>query len=105
MLLLSFSPKGNLPLTLISGAILGVYASTIFSVTRAFLTNEIEAEDSMGRAKVLSITMTLSALLNLPAPTLAGYLFSLQPNLPFIAISGVLVVSLATLLVAVRQKE
>jgi len=84
---------------------LGIYASTIFSVSRAFLASEIGAADNRGRAKVLSITTTLSSLLNLPAPTLAGYLFSLEPNLPFIAVSGVLLISLAVLLVAVRQKE
>ena len=105
MLLISFSPKGNLPSVLVSGAILGIYASTIFSVSRAFLASEIGAADDRGRAKVLSITTTLSSLLNLPAPALAGYFFSLEPNLPFIAVSGVLLIGLAVLLVAVRQKE
>ena len=105
MLLLSFSPKGSLPSVLVSGVILGIYASTIFSVSRAFLTSEIGAADNRARAKVLSVTMTLSSLLNLPTPTLAGYLFSLEPNLPFIAVSGVLVLSLVVLLFAVRQKE
>ncbi len=104
ILLLAFSPQGNLPLALVSGAILGVYTGTAFSVSRTFLTNEIEAVDSRARAKILSITLTLASLLNLPTPTLAGYLFSLNPKLPFIAESCALVVSLTTLILATRKR-
>ena len=74
-----------------------------FSVSRTLFTNEIEEIDSRARAKALSITITLSSLINLPAPTLAGYLFSLNPKLPFMVVSGGLVISLATLLLAVRR--
>jgi len=105
ILLLSFSPKGSLPSALVAGVILGVYSATAFSVSRTFLTNEIEAADNRARAKILSITVTLSALLNLPTPTLAGYLFSLEPKLPFIAVSSALLISLATLLLAVKKEE
>jgi len=105
MLLLSFSPTGSLPFVLASGAVLGVFNATAFSVSRTFLTNEIEAVDNRARAKILSITITLSSLLNLPAPILAGYLYSLNPKLPFLAMSSVLVISLAILLAAKRQRE
>jgi len=105
MLMLSFSPTGNLSLVLVSGAILGVYNAVAFSVSRTFLTNEIDAKDNTARAKILSITITLSSLLNLPAPVLAGYLYTLDPRLPFIVLSAVLAISLGVLLVAVRRRE
>jgi len=105
MLMLSYSPTGNLPLVLVSGAIMGVYSAVAFSVSRTFLTNEIDAENNMARAKILSITVTFSSLLNLPAPVLAGYLYTLDPKLPFIVLSVVLAASLGVLLLAVRRKE
>lgn len=103
-LLLTCSPKGHLPLALASGALLGVYYATAFSVSRTFLTNEIEALDGRVRAKILSITITLSSFLTLPAPTLAGYLFSLEPKIPFLGVSAVLIMSLIILLLAIKRK-
>lgn len=104
ILLLIYSPKGYLPLALISSVLLGFYYGTAYSVSRTFLTNEIEAIDSRTRAKILSITLTLSSFLNVPSPTLAGYLFSLEPKLPFILLSVTLIMSLATLLFATRKQ-
>jgi DHA1 family tetracycline resistance protein-like MFS transporter len=105
LLFLSFTPKGSLPFALVSGAILGCYSTIGYSVSRTFLTNEIEAANTKARAKILSITVTLSSLLGLPGPVLMGYLFSLDPKLPFIAVSGVLMASLAILLVATRKRD
>lgn len=99
---LTYSPKGYLTSALLSGTLLGVYQATAFSVTRTFLTNEIEAVDARARAKILSITITLSSLLNLPSPTLAGYLFSLEPKIPFIILSIALMMSLITLIFALN---
>ena len=105
LLLLSFSPKGSLSMALISAAVLGVYSVTAFSVSRTFLTNEIESVDSRARAKILSVTLTLSSLIGLPAPTLAGYLFSLDPKLPFLAVSGTLILSSVMLLLSVKNEK
>lgn len=65
ILLLVYTSRGYLPSTLVSGALLGIYYTTAFSVSRTFLTNEIEAVDSKARAKILSITIMLSS----PKPT------------------------------------
>ena len=103
ILLLIYSPRGYLPFALVSGFLLGIYLATSFSVSRTLLTNEIESVDSRARAKILSINITLSSILNLPTPILAGYLFSLEPKLPFIAVSAALIISLATLLIAIKR--
>jgi MFS family permease len=105
LLFLSFTPKGSLLFALISAAIIGCYSTIGYSVSRTFLTNEIEAANTKARAKILSLTMTLSSLLGLPGPVLMGYLFSLDPKLPFIAVSGILMASLAILLLATRKTQ
>ena len=104
-LFLISSPKGYLPSALISGFVLGIYNATAFSVSRTFLTNQIEAIDSRARAKILSMTMTLGSLLNLPSPAIAGYLFTLDPKLPFIAICASFIFSIAILLFALRTEK
>jgi MFS family permease len=105
LLLLSLSPKGSLVSAMFSGAILGVYGTTAFSVSRTFLTNEIEAAESRARAKILSLTVTLASILGLPTPVLIGYLFSINPRMPFMIVSVILVISLITLLTATKNKS
>jgi DHA1 family tetracycline resistance protein-like MFS transporter len=104
LLFFSLSPKGSLLLALFSGVILGVYTTTAYSVFRTFLTNEIETANSRARAKILSLTVTLTSILGLPAPVLMGYLFSLNPRIPFMAVSAALAVSLVTLLAATKTQ-
>ena len=99
--LLICSPKGALHSVFLSGILLGIYQVSAFSVSRTFLTNEIEITDPKARAKILSVTITFSSLVSLPVPTLAGYLFSLEPRFPFILASvtimlGLIVIALAT---------
>lgn len=102
-LLLIYSPKGYLPSALVSGFVLGIYNAVAFSVSRTFLTNQIEAIDSRARAKILSMTMTLGSLLNLPSPAIAGYLFSLDPRLPFVAIFASFIFSMVILFFALKR--
>jgi len=105
LLWLSLSLKGDLISAMLSSVLFGVFGATAFSVFRAFLTNEIEAADSKARAKILSITVTLTSLVGLPAPILLGYLFSLNPRIPFMVVSATLAVSLAMLLVVTKRQE
>lgn len=86
LLILINSRKGFLPTTLLVAALLGFCSTVAFSVSRTFLSNQIDTADSRARAKILSISITLSSLINLPTPTLVGYLFSLNPRTPFIII-------------------
>jgi DHA1 family tetracycline resistance protein-like MFS transporter len=104
LLFFSLSPKGSLLSALFSGVILGVYTTTSYSVFRTFLTNEIEAANSRARAKILSLTVTLTSILGLPAPVLMGYLFSLDPRIPFMVVSAALAFSLMTLLAATKTQ-
>ena len=104
LLFLSLSPKGNLLSAIFSSIILGIYTSTAFSVSRTFLTNEIDATDSRARAKILSMTITLSSFAGLPAPVLMGYLFSLNPRIPFMVVSIALAVSLILLLTVTKTE-
>ena len=102
-LLLIYSPKGYLASALASGFVLGIYNAVAFSVSRTFLTNQIEAIDSRARAKTLSMTITLSSLLNLPSPAIAGYLFSIDPRLPFVAVCVSFIFSMAILFFALKR--
>ena len=95
------SPKGALYSAFLSGILLGIYQVSSFSVSRTFLMNEIELVDPKARAKILSVAITFSSLVSLPMPTLAGYLFSLEPRFPFMLalgtlMSGFIVIALAT---------
>jgi DHA1 family tetracycline resistance protein-like MFS transporter len=104
LLWLSLSPKGDLLSAVLSSVLLGVFGATAFSVFKVFFTNEIETANSKARAKILSITGTLTSLFGLPAPIMVGYLFSLNPRIPFIVVSATLGVSLAMLLAATKNE-
>lgn len=103
--LLINSPRGSLYTALLSGALLGFYSTVAFSVSRTFLANQIDAIDSRARAKILSVTITLSSLINLPTPTIVGYLFSLNPKIPFIVILATFLTSLLTLICSFKSKK
>ncbi|MCX8171242.1 MAG: MFS transporter [Candidatus Bathyarchaeota archaeon] len=83
ILLLINSPKGFLLLALLSAALLGFYSTAAFSVSRTFLVNQVDSVDNRAKAKTLSLSVTLSSLVNLLTPTVVGYLFSLSPKIPF----------------------
>ena len=103
LILLIFSPKGVLYPILISGILLGIYQASSFSVSKTFLTNEIEMADPKARAKILSVTTTFSSLVSLPVPVLAGYLFSLEPRFPFILTAGFIILGLVVIALATRR--
>jgi len=101
--LLIYSPMGALHSIFLSGILLGIYQVSTFSVSRTFLTNEIELEDPKARAKILSVTITFSSLVSLPIPTLAGYLFSLEPRFPFMLALGTIILGLIAIALATKQ--
>jgi len=103
LMLLIFSPKGILYPVFISGILLGIYQSSSYSVSKTFLTNEIEITNPKARAKILSVTTTFSSLVSLPVPVLAGYLFSLDPRFPFFLTSGI--ITLGLILIAFVTKR
>lgn len=103
ILLLAHLPESRLILVLIPTTLLGVYYATGFSVSRTFMTNEIETVDGRFRAKILSITTTVSSLINLPTPAIVGYLYSMDPKLFLTAVSAVLGLSMALLLYIRRR--
>jgi MFS family permease len=92
LLLLMCSPKGNVILVLLSGSLLGVYQAIFFSVPKTFLINEIDVVDSEARTKILSLAVMFSFLLNLVSPTIAGFLFEIEPRLPFWGVCGSFVI-------------
>jgi len=99
---LIYSPRGNLFSIFLSGILLGIYQVSAFSISRTFLTNEIEIIDPKARAKILSVIITFSSLVSLPIPSLAGYLFMLNPRFPFLLASvmvtlGLVAISLSLL--------
>lgn len=107
ILLLISSSRNLLPLALLSAALLGFYYAVAYSVSRTFLINQIDSVDERARAKILSIAVTVSSLMNLPTPTLAGYLFSLGPKILLITILATLLLSLAILILTccIRKEE
>lgn len=105
ILLLICSPSGLLTAALFSAVLLGFYSAVAFSVSRTFLANQIDAIDARARAKILSMAVTLSSLVNMPTPTLAGYLFSLSPKATFIAILITFVASILILILAYTAEK
>jgi len=103
--LLICSPRGALYSVFLSGILLGIYQVSAFSVSRTFLTNEIEVTDPKARAKILSVTITFSSLVSLPVPTLAGYLFSLEPRFPFMLASVTIMLGLILIAFATRRMK
>ena len=91
-------PPGSMLLALFPAFLLGFYSATVFSVSRAFLMNQIDFVNSKARAKIMSIAITLSSVINLPTPTIIGYLFNLNPKLYFVAI---LVTFISSLLISI----
>ncbi|MCD6470518.1 MFS transporter [Candidatus Bathyarchaeota archaeon] len=96
-------PPGSIFLALPPAFLLGFYYAIAFSVSRTFLMNQIDYVDSRARAKIMSIAVTLSSLINLPTPTITGYLFSLNPKLPFIAILATFFTCLLILIISSRK--
>ena len=103
--ILANSPRGAMFLALLSALLLGFYYVVTFSVSRTFLMNQIDFIDSRARAKILSIVVTLSSLVNLPTPTIIGYLFSLNPKLFLIIILATFLTSLLILLISLRKTK
>mgnify|MGYP000005724201 CR=1 FL=1 len=91
-------PPGSMLLALFPAFLLGFHSATVFSVSRAFLMNQIDFVNSRARAKIMSIAITLSSVINLPTPTIIGYLFNLNPKLYFVAI---LVTFISSLLISI----
>lgn len=105
MVILLSSPTGMLASVLAAGLLLGLHSATGFSVSRTFLTNEIELVDSRVRAKLLSITSTLSSLVNLPTPTIVGYLYTLNPRFFVCVLIWVFSLAVLTLSLAMRRAK
>jgi MFS family permease len=77
-----------------TGILLGLYSAVGYSISRTFLTNEVESVDNRYRAKVLSVTSTLSSMINLATPAAVGYIYSLHPKLFVATLSGIMFVCL-----------
>ncbi|MCX8162349.1 MAG: MFS transporter [Candidatus Bathyarchaeota archaeon] len=77
-----------------AGILLGLYSAIGYSVSRTFLTNEVESVDNRYRAKVLSVTTTLSSMINLATPATVGYIYSTHPKLFMIALSTIIFICL-----------
>lgn len=75
---------------LAAGALFGLYSAVSYSISRTFLTNEVECIDDRYRAKVLSITTTLSSIMNIATPLFVGYVYSIHPKLFILTLSIVL---------------
>lgn len=73
-----------------AGILLGLYSAVGFSISRTFITNEVEFVDSRYRAKVLSVTSTLSSMINLATPAAVGYIYSLHPKLFITTLSAIM---------------
>ncbi|MEM1990864.1 MAG: MFS transporter [Candidatus Bathyarchaeia archaeon] len=99
IILLVNSPKGFLPQALLSVALLGSYSTSAYSMSRTLLVNQIDSVDERAKAKTLSLSITLSSLINLLTPTIMGYLFSLNPKGPFMVILAAISASTSLLLI------
>ncbi|HID90747.1 TPA: MFS transporter [Candidatus Bathyarchaeota archaeon] len=87
------APKGSFPLAVASAVLDSARYIAGFSILRVYLANTIDKVDLMVRAKIMSLTATLSAVASWPAPAMAGYLYAVDPRSPFIAVTFLLALS------------
>jgi len=81
MALLLASSKGNYPLALLASALDSLRYVASFALIKTYLNNSIEDVDPKLRAKFLSFTTTLAAVASLPAPTVSGVVYAVNPRL------------------------
>jgi len=89
-LILIFAVKNALPIALIYAVLSSFYSSSSFSVSRTFLNNEIEKVGDDLRVNILSLVYTSTSMINIIAPTLLGYTYSVNPRITFLLVAMVM---------------
>jgi len=94
LLVLVLAPKGSLALAVLSATLDSARFIATFSLLRTLLVNAIDEIDPMARAKIMSLSVSLPALVSWLSPTIGGYMYSAGPTMPFTASIILLVLSL-----------
>ncbi|MCS7104370.1 MAG: MFS transporter [Thermofilaceae archaeon] len=62
-----------------------------FAVSRAYFVDLLEGSDAVAKGHAISLLYTLGNIVTIPAPTIVGFLYSIQPvNIWYLAISAAL---------------
>jgi len=93
-MVLIIAPKGALALAVVSSILDSARTIATFSILRVFLANAIDEANPLARAKIMSLTVTCSALASWPAPVIGGYLYTANPIWPFVLTTVLLAASL-----------
>lgn len=81
---LMLAPRGSLNLAVLSSVLDSARYVAITAILRVLLVNTIDETSPFARAKIMSLVTTFSALLTWPMPILGGYLYAINPTLPFV---------------------
>jgi len=95
---LILAPRGSLNLAVLSSILDSARYVAITAILRVLLVNTIDETSSFARAKIMSLVTTFSAMLTWPIPILGGYLYAINPTLPFVLCALSLALSIPLML-------
>jgi hypothetical protein len=98
LLVLMLAPRGNLALAILSAMLDSARYVAIYSILRVLLVNTIDEASPFARAKVMSLVTMFSAMVMWPMPIMGGYLYALNPSLPFALCTLFLALSIVLIL-------
>lgn len=93
-LTLVLAPKGSLAFATLSAVLDSARYIATFALLRTLLVNAIDEIKPLARAKIMSVSISLPALISWFSPTAGGFLYSIGPSMPFIASTLLLILSM-----------
>lgn len=90
--------KESIFLAIISAILDSLRFLAAFSIMPVLLFNTVDKVDPFAQAKIMSMTMTFSALVSWPIPAVGGYLYAVNPMYPFLFAALSLIISVGLLL-------
>jgi len=98
LVVLMIAPKECMFLAILSAVFDSARFLAAFSIMPVLLFNAVDEVDPFAQAKIMSITMTFSALVSWPIPAVGGYLYTANPIFSFVIASVSLILSVGLLL-------
>jgi MFS family permease len=96
LMVLVIAPKGSIDLAILSAIFDSARSLPILPV---LLINTVDEIDPFAQVKIASLATTFSSLVSSPIPTFGGYLYALNPTLPFLLGAVFLILGINLLLI------
>lgn len=97
LILLILAPEGSMIMAISSFVLDSGRQLATLSILPVFFMNTIDEVNPFIKAKITSLLTTFTALISWPIPTMGGYLYSVDPSLPFIISALTMLISVAIL--------